>query len=74
MTMYFTPTFDTFIYIFWPISLGYRVFEKMAKLPPPHEAAAHSSKMRPLPSVHGVLSPEVCVGATQVMALETSLK
>ena len=24
-------------------------------------AAAHSSKMRPLPSVHGVLSPEVCV-------------
>lgn len=38
----------------------------MAKLPPPHEAAAHSSKMRPLPSVHGVLSPEVCVGRTQV--------
>ena len=39
----------------------------MAKLPPPHEAAAHSSKMRPLPSVHGVLSPEVCVGRTQVI-------
>ncbi|CAL1164994.1 unnamed protein product [Cladocopium goreaui] len=31
--------------------------------PPPHEAAAHSSKMRPLPSVHGVLSPEVCAKA-----------
>lgn len=59
--------FILFSSFFGPFSLGISRFNsKMAKLPPPHEAAAHSSKMRPLPSVHGVLSPEVCVGRTQV--------